>query len=87
MFFSHLTCAILKISVQQVKFLDYPYLQDGYGSSWDLNLLKDEGFLTCTCYRIRKFLALAILVLPPLKAARESPCPSVFTAVELKMTL
>uniref|UniRef100_A0A6N2KC25 Uncharacterized protein n=1 Tax=Salix viminalis TaxID=40686 RepID=A0A6N2KC25_SALVM len=32
----------MQVSVQQVNFLDYPYLQDGYGSSWDLNLLKEE---------------------------------------------
>ncbi|KAL5544248.1 hypothetical protein UlMin_008032 [Ulmus minor] len=32
-------CAILKVPLQQVKFLDHPDLQDGFGKVWDHNLL------------------------------------------------
>ncbi|XP_052175193.1 probable N-acetylglucosaminyl-phosphatidylinositol de-N-acetylase isoform X5 [Diospyros lotus] len=31
--------AILKVPLQQVKILDHPHLQDGFGKVWNLNLL------------------------------------------------
>ncbi|XP_062109210.1 uncharacterized protein LOC133819858 isoform X1 [Humulus lupulus] len=32
-------CAVLKVPVQQVKFLDHPDLQDGFGKVWNHSLL------------------------------------------------
>ncbi|KAJ4851489.1 hypothetical protein Tsubulata_026239 [Turnera subulata] len=32
-------CAVLKVPLQQVKVLDHPNLQDGFGQKWDKNLL------------------------------------------------
>ncbi|GKV26741.1 hypothetical protein SLEP1_g35982 [Rubroshorea leprosula] len=34
-------CAVLKVNLQQVKVLDHPDLQDGFGQVWNHNLLAD----------------------------------------------